>query len=66
MPVGNYIFRETDSPDGYMNMGDIRFTVYAALYDKALEITAENLPYRRGVAVCKENEDGIRLAGAEF
>ena len=66
LPVGNYIFRETDSPDGYMNMGDIRFTVYAALYDKALEITAENLPYRRGVAVCKENEDGIRLAGAEF
>ena len=66
LPAGSYVLREVEAPDGYMTLGDISFTVSEDLYDKTLSITAQNLPYKRGVAVCKENEQGIRLAGAEF
>ena len=66
LPVGSYVLRETESPSGYMNLGDISFTVSEEIYDQVISITAQNLPYKRGVAVCKENEQGIRLAGAQF
>ena len=66
LPVGGYILRETKSPDGYMNLGDISFAVDEDKYDQALELRAENLPYSRGLAICKDNDSGIRLAGAEF
>ena len=66
LPAGSYVLREVEAPDGYMTLGDISFTVSEDLYDQTLSITAQNLPYKRGVAVCKENEQGIRLAGAEF
>ena len=38
----------------------------ADLYDKALELTVENLPHEKGIAVLKESPDGTRLKGAEF
>lgn len=66
LPTGSYLLRETKSPEGYMNLGDISFVLDEDRFDRALEIYAENLPYSRGVAICKENESGIRLAGAEF
>ena len=66
LPKGNYVLKETKAPDGYMVLGDISFTVSEESYDKELVIAAQNLPYQRGVAVCKENEKGVRLAGAEF
>ena len=49
-----------------MSLEDIRFRVRADLYDKALELTAENLPHEKGIAVLKESPDGTRLKGAEF
>ncbi|MCI5481396.1 MAG: hypothetical protein MR416_09505 [Lachnospiraceae bacterium] len=66
LPFGSYILRETETPDGYMALGDIAFTVSGSLYNQVISITAQNLPYKRGVAVCKENEKGVRLAGAVF
>ena len=63
---GAYILREIASPDNYMSLGDISFTVEPDAYDRAVELTAANVPYEREVAVCKENESGVRLAGAEF
>ena len=66
LPVGEYVLRETTSPDGYISLGDIAFTVDAGLYDKSLTLTVENIPHSQGVAVCKESSAGIRLAGAEF
>ena len=38
----------------------------ADLYDKALELTVENLPHEKGIAVLKESPDGTRLRGAVF
>lgn len=66
LPVGNYFFRELKAPDRYTNLGDIRFTLNADRYDKALSVTAENFLHRKGVAVYKQDANGIRLAGAEF
>lgn len=66
LPVGSYILRENKAPDNYIPMKDMSFHVRADLYDKALELTAENLPHEKGVAVLKESPDGTRLKGAVF
>mgnify|MGYP000927644379 CR=1 FL=1 len=66
LPVGSYILRENKAPKNYIPMEDMSFHVRADLYDKALELTAENLPHEKGVAVLKEDPDGTRLKGAEF
>ncbi len=66
LPVGDYILRENKAPANYVSLEDIRFRVRADLYDKALELTVENLPHEMGVAVLKEDPDGTRLKGAEF
>ena len=66
LPIGEYILRETGSPDGYISLGDVKFTVDAGLYDQSLTLTVENIPHSQGVAVCKVSTSGIRLAGAEF
>lgn len=66
LPVGSYILRENNAPKNYIPMEDMSFHVRADLYDKALELTAENLPHEKGIAVLKESPDGTRLKGAEF
>ena len=66
LPVGSYILRENKAPKNYIPMEDMSFHVRADLYDKALELTAENLPHEKGVAVLKESPDGTRLRGAVF
>lgn len=66
LPVGSYILRENKAPENYIPMEDMSFHVRADLYDKALELTVENLPHEKGVAVLKESPDGTRLKGAEF
>lgn len=66
LPVGSYILRENTAPKNYIPMEDMSFHVRADLYNKALELTAENLPHEKGVAVLKEDPDGTRLKGAEF
>lgn len=66
LPVGSYILRENNAPANYVSLEDIRFRVRADLYDKALELTVENLPHEKGVAVLKESPDGTRLKGAVF
>ena len=66
LPVGDYILRENKAPANYVSLEDIRFRVRADLYDKALELTAKNLPHEKGVAVLKESPDGTRLKGAVF
>lgn len=66
LPVGDYILRENKAPANYVSLEDIRFRVRADLYDKALELTAENLPHEKGIAVLKESPDGTRLKGAVF
>lgn len=66
LPVGDYILRENKAPANYVSLEDIRFRVRADMYDKALELTAENLPHEKGVAVLKESPDGTRLKGAVF
>ena len=66
LPVGSYILRENTAPKNYIPMEDMSFHVRADLYDKALELTVENLPHEKGVAVLKESPDGTRLKGAEF
>lgn len=66
LPVGSYILRENKAPEKYIPMEDMSFHVRADMYDKALELTAENLPHEKGVAVLKESPDGTRLKGAEF
>ena len=66
LPVGDYILRENKAPANYVSLEDIRFRVRADLYDKALELTVENLPHEKGIAVLKEDPDGTRLKGAEF
>lgn len=66
LPVGSYILRENKAPENYIPMEDMSFHVRADMYDKALELTVENLPHEKGVAVLKESPDGTRLKGAEF
>ena len=66
LPVGSYILRENKAPANYVSLEDIRFRVRADMYDKALELTVENLPHEKGIAVLKESPDGTRLKGAEF
>lgn len=66
LPVGSYILRENTAPKNYIPMEDMSFHVRADMYDMALELTAENLPHEKGVAVLKEDPDGTRLKGAEF
>lgn len=66
LPVGSYILRENEAPKNYIPMEDMSFHVRADLYDKALELTVENLPHEKGIAVLKESPDGTRLKGAEF
>lgn len=66
LPVGSYILRENTAPKNYIPMEDMSFHVRADMYDKALELTAENLPHEKGVAVLKESPDGTRLKGAVF
>lgn len=66
LPVGSYILRENTAPANYVSLEDIRFRVRADMYDKALELTVENLPHEKGIAVLKESPDGTRLKGAEF
>lgn len=66
LPAGRYMLHEVTAPAGYMTLSDMYFTLDGSEFNKPVEITAANLPYQRGVAVCKENEDGIRLKGAEF
>ena len=66
LPVGSYILRENKAPGKYIPMEDMSFHVRADLYDKALELTVENLPHEKGVAVLKESPDGTRLRGAVF
>lgn len=66
LPDAGYVLREIKTPDGYMSLGDISFAVDEDHYDMVFELRAENIPYSRGVAICKENESGIRLAGAVF
>lgn len=66
LPVGSYILRENKAPEKYIPMEDMSFHVRADLYDKALELTVENLPHEKGVAVLKESPDGTRLRGAVF
>lgn len=66
LPVGDYILRENKAPANYVSLEDIRFRVRADLYDKALELTVENLPHEKGIAVLKESPDGTRLKGAVF
>lgn len=66
LPVGSYILRENKAPKNYIPMEDMSFHVRADLYDKALELTAENLPHEKGIAVLKEDPDGTRLRGAVF
>ena len=66
LPVGSYILRENKAPENYIPMEDMSFHVRADLYDKALELTVENLPHEKGVAVLKESPDGTRLRGAVF
>lgn len=66
LPVGSYILRENKAPENYIPMKDMSFHVRADLYDKALELTVENLPHEKGVAVLKESPDGTRLRGAVF
>ena len=66
LPVGDYILRENKAPANYVSLEDIRFRVRADMYDTALELTAENLPHEKGVAVLKESPEGTRLRGAVF
>ena len=66
LQVGDYILRENKAPANYVSLEDIRFRVRADMYDTALELTAENLPHEKGVAVLKESPDGTRLRGAVF
>ncbi len=66
LPVGSYILRENEAPKNYIPMEDMSFHVRADLYDKALELTVENLPHEKGIAVLKESPDGTRLKGAVF
>lgn len=66
LPVGSYILRENKAPEKYIPMEDMSFHVRADMYDKALELTVENLPHEKGVAVLKESPDGTRLRGAVF
>ena len=66
LPVGSYILRENKAPENYIPMEDMSFHVRTDLYNKALELTAENLPHEKGIAVLKESPDGTRLKGAEF
>lgn len=66
LPVGDYILRENKAPANYVSLEDIRFRVRADMYDTALELTAENLPHEKGVAVLKESTEGTRLRGAVF
>ncbi len=66
LPVGSYILRENTAPKNYIPMEDMSFHVRADMYDKALELTVENLPHEKGIAVLKESPDGTRLKGAEF
>ena len=66
LPVGDYILRENTAPKNYIPMEDMSFHVRADLYDKALELTVENLPHEKGIAVLKESPDGTRLKGAVF
>ena len=60
LPVGSYILRENKAPKNYIPMEDMSFHVRADLYDKALELTVENLPHEKGIAVLKESPDGTR------
>ena len=66
LPVGSYILRENEAPKNYIPMEDMSFHVRADLYDKALELTVENLPHEKGIAVLKESPEGTRLKGAVF
>lgn len=66
LPCGRYVLREVTPPAGYMAIGDIHFELDGSAYDKPVTLTVPNLPHERGVAVCKENTDGVRLPGAEF
>ena len=66
LPVGSYILQENKAPENYIPMEDMSFHVRADMYDMALELTAENLPHEKGVAVLKEDPDGTRLRGAVF
>lgn len=66
LPMGSYILRENEAPKNYIPMEDMSFHVRADLYDKALELTVENLPHEKGIAVLKESPDGTRLKGAVF
>ena len=66
LPVGSYILRENKAPKNYIPMEDMSFHVRADLYDKALELTVENMPHEKGIAVLKESPDGTRLKGAVF
>lgn len=66
LPVGSYILRENKAPEKYISMEDMSFHVRADMYDKALELTVENLPHEKGIAVLKESPDGTRLRGAVF
>lgn len=66
LPVGSYILRENEAPKNYIPMEDMSFHVRADMYNKALELTVENLPHEKGVAVLKESPDGTRLRGAVF
>lgn len=66
LPVGSYILRENKAPKNYIPMEDMSFHVRADLYDTALELTVENLPHEKGIAVLKESPDGTRLRGAVF
>lgn len=66
LPVGSYILRENKAPKNYIPMEDMSFHVRADMYDKALELTAENLPHEKGIAMLKESPDGTRLRGAVF
>ena len=66
LPVGSYILRENKAPKNYIPMENMSFHVRADMYDKALELTVENLPHEKGIAVLKESPDGTRLKGAVF
>ena len=65
LPLGEYVLKEVSMPDGYMNLGDMIIRV-SATDDHENHVMAKNIPYERGVAICKVTEDGIRLAGATF
>ena len=70
LPIGNYILREGDAPEGFMRVGDERFSITAIEQTKQFTFLAYDLTDKRqklGIEIIKtDNGSGKLLAGATF